>query len=83
MLSMFEPKFVGNCKRIKEYDSLGLRPDAIVDEFKKHGIPISVNMVNSVLNGDVEKMSNKALPKVAVKSKKDEIEQVLQGSPAF
>ena len=83
MLSIFEPKFVGNCRRIKEYDELGLRPDAIVEEFKKHDISISVNMVNSVINGDVENMSNKALPKAAVRAKKSEIEQVMQGSPAF
>ena len=79
MLSLFEPKFVGNCKRIKELDSLGLRTDAIVDEFKKHDIAISTNIVNAVLNGDVEKMSNKALPKAVVKAKGAEIAQVTQG----
>lgn len=83
MLSLFEPKFVGNCKRIEEYDQLGLREDAIISEFKQHGIDISPNIVKAVLNGDVKKMSNKALPKTAVKAKRDEIKQISKGLSDF
>ena len=62
--SITDPKFTGNCQRIRELDSLGLRSDAIVQEFRKQGIDISINMVNAVLNGEIEQMRRKSSTKI-------------------
>lgn len=80
--SITDPKFTGNCQRIRELDSLGLRPDAITQEFRKQGINISINMVNAVLNGEIEQMRRKALPKSVVQEKKRNIDLITESITA-
>ncbi|MFC1015216.1 hypothetical protein ACFGYI_04200 [Pasteurella multocida] len=74
--TILEPKLKGNCRRIKEFDELGLRPDAIVQEFRKQGINISIHMVNVVLNDEITEMKKKAFPKSVVREKRKEIQDV-------
>ncbi|HII3799652.1 TPA: hypothetical protein ACY38O_000806 [Pasteurella multocida] len=74
--NILEPKLKGNCRRIKEFNELGLRPDAIVQEFRKQGINISINMVNVVLNDEISEMKKKAFPKSVVKEKRKEIQEI-------
>ncbi len=77
--TMFEPKFIGNCKRIEEFAERGLERTAIVSEFHQRGIDISINMVNAVLDGDVQEMKTKALPKQAIKDLDADIARISQG----
>lgn len=61
-------KLRGNVNRIKELDELGLRPDAIAKTFQENGINITEATVNVVLNGEIDNLNKKALPKKVVQS---------------
>ncbi|WP_283119283.1 hypothetical protein [Neisseria elongata] len=74
--------FIGNCNRIKELNEIGLRDDAIAQEFRKQGVPISVNMVRAVLNDEIIAMGTVAYSKKKVKDIRDKISQITTGITA-
>lgn len=69
----------GNIKRIKELDVLGLRPDAIIQLFARHGITISARLVDVVLSGELDDLDKVALPKSAVNEVSAELNNISQG----
>ena len=74
--------FIGNYNRIKELNEIGLRDDAIAQEFRKQGVPISVNMVRAVLNDEIIAMGTVAYSKKKVKDIRDKISQITTGITA-
>ena len=74
--------FIGNYNRIKELNEIGLRDDAIAQEFRKQGVPISENMVRAVLNNEIIAMGTAAYPKKKVKDIRDKISQTTTGITA-
>jgi hypothetical protein len=79
MLSIFEPKFVGNCKRIEELAAIRVERTRIVEIFQERNINITMNTVNAVLDGEMKEMSKTALPKRVVKDIEAEIDFICEG----
>lgn len=69
----------GNIKRIKELHQLGQRPDAIVNKFAEHGLSISVNLVNCVIDGEFDELDRVAIPRQAVTDLEREINELSRG----
>ncbi|OBU41475.1 hypothetical protein AYY26_20945 [Photobacterium phosphoreum] len=69
----------GNIKRIEELHELGQRPDAIVNLFRKHGISISIDLVNIVISGELHEFDRIPLPKSVIHNLKSEIDDLANG----
>lgn len=75
-MSFLKMKMRGNLDRIKEFDALGQKPEAIVDRFKKRGMNISVKTVQVVLSGELDELDKHNMPKSEVNDLKKELEQI-------
>ncbi|MHA3053657.1 hypothetical protein [Acinetobacter sp. ANC 4640] len=75
-MSFLKMKMRGNIDRIKEFDALGQKPEAIVERFKKRGMNISVKTVEVITSGELDELDKHNLPKSEVIDLKNELNQI-------
>lgn len=75
-MSFLKMKMRGNIDRIKEFDALGQKPEAIVDRFRKRNMNISVKTVEVVLSGELEELDKHNMPKSEIRELKEELEKI-------